>query len=203
MSKPNQSTSGDTSDTSGSEGGNKEKETQTKTYSEEFVSKMRGELDNYRKSAKELETKLKEIETKDLEKKNEYKTLYEQQLKRASDLEGQLTGIKEQTVGSKKKEALTKSLFKLGLDEKFLDDALKLTTLKNVSVDPETHAVFGADEEAKSFFEKYKGLGFFKGVKRLPTNHDAPRFNEKPITEDLSKMSQQQKLARLRELHSK
>lgn len=208
MTTPNQSTSGDKSGTSGSggDGDNQNKE----TYSKEFVEKLKGELSNYRTKTTTLENEVTELknkfssaETEELKKKNEYKTLYEQQLAKNKELTEKLTGMSEAQSGNKKKEALTKHLFKLGLEEKFLDDALKLASIKNLQIDPDTQTVFGAEEEAKNFFEKYKNLGFFRGKGKVPANHDAPRTPSKVSGVDLSKMSQKEKLAYLREHHKK
>jgi len=207
MTTPNQSTSGDNSGTSGSGGNGDNKD---KTYTQDFVDKLKGELGNYRQKTEGLQNQLNELQktiesqkTQDLEKKNEYKTLYEQQVKKANELTEKLNGLTEAQTGNRKKDALTKHLFKLGLDEKYLDDALKLASVKNLSIDPDTNTVFGAEEEAKSFFEKYKSLGFFKGKGKVPANHDAPRTAGKASGMDLSKMSQSEKLAALREHHKK
>lgn len=171
-------------------------------YSKEFVEKLLKEKKNYAESAKalreerqKLADEIEGLKTQDLQKQNQYKELYENAIKKQQELSAQLKNQTDTITSSKKKEELTKHLFKLGLDDKYLDDALKLSDLNSIQVDPETFVVVGADDLAKSLKEKYKDVGFFKKP-GLVSNHNgaSPMPTTRTGTLDVSKMTQAEKI---------
>lgn len=171
-------------------------------YSKEFVEKLLKEKKNYAESAKalreerqKLADEIEGLKTQDLQKQNQYKELYENAIKKQQELSAQLKNQTDTITSSKKKEELTKHLFKLGLDDKYLDDALKLSDLNSIQVDPETFVVVGADDLAKSLKEKYKDVGFFK-KSGLVSNHNgaSPMPTTRTGTLDVSKMTQAEKI---------
>lgn len=150
------STSGGSSGTSGSD------DKTNKTYDKEFVDKLLTEKNNYKAKADKLEKEADDAKRKSLESANDYKAIADSERQKREALEKEVKEAKENTVKTRKKEAVTKSLLAIGLEPKYLETALKLVNTNNVHVDPETQTVYGADDVAKEFYKENSGLGYFK-----------------------------------------
>jgi|GEM_PF-5308006 len=172
-----------------------------KTYSQEFVEKLKKEKENFSKRVHELEAESKAKSDADLTQREEYKTLYEQTKAAKEKLETDLNGFKEQTKSQRIDAEIEKEFFKLGLKPEFKDAALKLVEKKTVNLDPETGMILGVKESVESFIKQFQSAGFFKQT-AFTGNHSAPRNSDKKDY-DLSKMSQAQKLEALRSMHKK
>lgn len=201
MSKESTATSGANTDTSGSESINT-KETE-KTSDTPLEVKLKREKDNVLKAKQLVEgenakllARIQELETLSLSEKEQYKTLYEREKEARELVIKELTSHKEKEVEGKKLSAIKKELFKLGLDPKFEEAALKLVDKKSIVVDQATDTIIGADEIAKQFHQNYGSLGFFSKAGSF-ANHTAAAAG--PLKVDLSKMSVEQKLAALRQ----
>lgn len=196
------STSGGGTGTSGS---GKESEGSKETVSREAYEKVLREKENTQKRIRELEEQTTSSENSALEAKKEFEKLYQKERERAENLDKRLKGLEEGTKTQRKRDALTKELFALGLNEKLVDDALKLADLSTVVFDAETSTVVGAKDAAKQFHEKYQTLGLFKRTdSRQVANHSGVKSGgaagglSKPVAE----MTQEEKMAELRRRHS-
>ncbi len=185
---PNAATSGAESETSGSD--ETILKTPTSGGSDEVVKlrehneKLRREKDNAIKRNRELEAEREASTRKDLEEKQQFKTLYEQERQKRQDLE-------EQQNQARINSALRDEFLKRGLMSEHLDTAFKLVDRKGLVVDPETKTVVNADAIVGEFQKQHASLGFFKR-QSLGVSHESPRGGVAKT--DLSKMSYQEKI---------
>lgn len=115
----------------------------------------------------------------------ENKKLKEERMREKEDLKG-LLELREQEIvslkaDSEKKEglirdslkagAIKKELLKMGLDEKYLDQSLKLVDVNSLNYDSETRVVTGAEVQAKLLFEK---VPVFFGKTNVGVNQSSP-----------------------------
>jgi hypothetical protein len=155
--------------------------------------KLKKEKENYAKKAQELQNKLNEFETKaqeaqqeELVKKEQYKTLFEQEKQKADGLQAKLFERDKQVIEARKRSAVKEHLVGLGLNAEHDKAVFKLMDISSVIVDEDTGAIIGAEEAAKSFQSQYKALGFF-GKQGPGVSHAAPvgkqALNSKPMSE--------------------
>lgn len=173
MEKDN-ATSGASKDTSGSKDSKETTVTDTSGSTDSVVSKLKTEKENWKTKALALETKVKDAETKALQETNNFKELYEKannELK-AKDDKIQLFELKEKN--AKLDKAIERELVKFGVVDTLLDDAKKLFDKDSIAIDSDTGAVYGAEESAKKFYEKYQTI-FFK--RKDGAHHAAARVN--------------------------
>jgi len=164
----------------------------------ENIQKLRKEKENYKLKASELENKLKITLDKELEQKEEWKTLAEQRTKEVESWKSKYE-LKEKLIhDSLKVDALKTELLKMGLDAKYFDIALKAVDLNTISIDTETNVVMGIDSAAKFLREKAAPL-FANQVPNV--SHAAPQGNFQALTlEDWEKLPQDDKIKRESEL---
>jgi len=136
-----------------------------KTYDESFVSKLKGEKDNFRSSNQKLQeqvealqNQIREGEEKALKEKEDYKTLYEQQKQRVEELTGVVDKAANEKLNTAKTGELKKELQKLGLKPEYVDKAVQLAELDTVKIDKETGTIYGADLVAKTLSEEWPVL---------------------------------------------
>jgi|DEB0MinimDraft_6_1074348.scaffolds.fasta_scaffold03835_4 type IV secretory pathway VirB4 component len=136
-----------------------------KTYDESFVSKLKGEKDNFRSANQKLQEqvealnkKIREGEEKALKEKEDYKALYEQQKQRVEELTGVVDKAKTERVTATKTVELKKELQKLGLKPEYVEKAVQLAQLDTVQIDKETGTIYGADLVAKTLSEEWPVL---------------------------------------------
>jgi len=199
-----QSTSGDTSATSGAENGNGSATSGAQSYPADFVEKLKKEKENLAKANLATKQELESLkaasqqrEQQELEQKQEFKKLYEAEKAKSESAAKELAAMQERIKQATINTAIRSELVKRGLDEAHVETALKLVDRQAVAVDPATNAVVGADEVAKKFHEAHATLGFFKkggaGV-----NHAASQ-TVVPGQMDLSKMTVDEKIKLLSE----
>jgi len=136
-----------------------------KTYDEGFVSKLKGEKDNFRSANQQLQEKvealqnqIREGEEKALKEKEDYKTLYEQQKQRVEELTGVVDKAANEKLNTAKTGELRKELEKLGVNPKYAEKAVQLAQLDTVKIDKETGTIYGADLVAKTLSEEWPVL---------------------------------------------
>lgn len=177
-------------------------------YPSHFVEKVKKEKDNYAKQAADLKAKLAELEAKlnssaeqKLAEKEQYKTLWEQEKTRRTELEQFVQKTKAEKVESTKRDAVKKHLFDLGLRPEKEDVVFRLMDLSNVMVDDETLAVIGAEEAAKALYEKHNDLGIFKHASPKVSHQAAPSRQVGLETEKPKISSKEELIAQLKQLH--
>lgn len=153
----------------------------TATYPAHFVDKLKKEKDSKVRQIAELTQRLESLEqerdqsqVKDLEEKEQFKTLYEQEKTRRSEIEQRLGSLQTAMVEARKKSAVKKELLKLGLDPVREDIAFRLIDTSAVIVDDETNVIIGAEDVAKAFYDQNKDLGIF-GRQTPGVSHQAPQ----------------------------
>ena len=119
----------------------------------------------------ELESVLKQKEENALLEKEEYKTLAERREKELIEEREKSQQLVDRITSAKKKTALKRELTKLGLEDKYFSESIYGGYLNSIQIDGETEVVTGADEAAKSIFEKFPPLFSGSSVK---ANHAAP-----------------------------
>lgn len=151
-----------------------------KAYPAHFVDKLKREKDNAAKRLHDLQAQLKTLEEQartkqesELQEKEQYKTLWEQEKQRAQEVSGKLDGLKNQMVDARKRSAIKEHLLKLGLNPQHEKTAFRLMDSSTVIFDDETQSIVGAEEAARSFHDQFKDLGIFG--KTVPgVSHQAP-----------------------------
>ena len=151
----------------------------------------------------DFETKEKEREENDLLQKDEHLKLIDLLKREKADILADRDKLKSTIAEGKKNSAILNELKKLG----FVDNAdnreaaLKLIDKSMVSLDNDTGVVMGADLSAKTFHEKFHGLGLF-ARKVAGASNQAPQMlsdTEKPLTQ----MSEQERWELITKLKNK
>lgn len=205
MGETNASTSGDAAATSGAaDGGVKGTQSNQQSTSGDSGSggtshteKLLKEKRNAMSRVAELEAQIQSMKDEKLTEKEEYKTLAEQRQKRVQELEQQVTADKKLREKARKVSAVKKHLVSMGLQPKHEEIVLnKLLDVEDLVIDPDTNAVLGAEEKAKTFRQSFADLGFF-GKQGPGVNQDAPLVPDGNSSNsgtggDLSKLSREQ-----------
>lgn len=169
--------------------------------------KLLREKKNYASNNAELKAELdslrewkREVEEKDLIRKQEYEKLVELVKKENSELKNQLKDKETLITGAKVQSAILGELKKLGFVDNESNRELmsKAINCKVATIDPTTGVVVGAEDAAKEFYTKYNSLGFFS-QKKAGVNQSAPTINvnDKP---DINSMSREEKFKLLANL---
>ena len=153
-------------------------------YSAEFVNKVLKEKRNVVEANKALKGEIDSFKKQDLVKKENYKELLDMQKKEADELRIKYEDQKSLIVNTKKVDALRTELVKLGMDEKFLNKAVKLVELESIIIDDDTNVITGADLLAKNLSEEFPPLFQRKAV---GVSHEAPVGNMTTLTVDVWK----------------
>jgi len=159
------------------------------------VLKLKKEKDNYAKKVHELQGIVDQqaadklaAEKDDLVKKEQYKTLYEQEKEKREGLESEVSANKVLKVESNKRAAIKKHLVGLGLNSEHEETAFKLMDSSSVFVDEETGVIVGAEDAAKSFYDQHKTLGLFG--KQVPgVSHAAPASKQGSLDKPVGEMT--------------
>lgn len=172
--------------------------------------KLLKEKQNYAKAVAELKAKLSSLETEKKErdedemlKKEEHLKLIEILKQEKQDIIADRDRLNKTITEGKKNSAVLNELKKLG----FVDTndnreaALKLIDKTMVSIDGDTGVVMGADLSAKSFHEKFHGLGLF-ARKGPGTSHQAPEIFSN-TAKSLNEMNPEEKWKLIEELKNK
>ncbi len=129
-----------------------------KVYNEDFVNKLKGEKDNFRKRIEQLEAEKRESEERALKEKEDYKTLYEKTKAENEQLTGKLGSAEQQRLDAKKASELKSELAKLGVKPQYAEKAVKLANLDSVKIDKDSGVIYGAEVVAKSLSEDWPDL---------------------------------------------
>jgi len=172
-------------------------------YKPDFVNKLKKEKENTLKANAELKAKYEEaiaeiskIKETELQTQSQYKTLWENEKKSKSEILESLKAKEEQIKKGKMVAALRGEYLKLGLDPKFLDDAFTMTDWKQISIEPETESVIGAEDAAKAFYQKFGSTGLFQ-KQGVMVNHNAASMTKPEVSYD--KMTYKEKLNALKQ----
>jgi hypothetical protein len=178
-------------DQSSTSGGDKSSEGH---YPAHFVDKLKREKENTAKKVHELQSQLDALKSQqvqaekdELQKKEQYKTLWEQTEQKAQSLAQKLQEKELREVEAKKRNAIKQQLLKLGLNAQHEETAFRLMNSSTVIIDDETGSVIGAEDAAKSFYDQYKTLGIF-GKTGPGVSHTAPSMVNSS-SKDLSQMN--------------
>lgn len=162
-------------DTSGSpdatSGANEEN---NKTYPAEFVEKLKKEKANAMAALEKMTASLKEKESEELKKNEQWKSLYEQATKSVEDLTTKLKSKEEMIQHGVLNAAISNELLKLGVDPSKMEVAKQLFDKSSIMFD-ETNTPIGVAEAAQSFYKKFADLNIFK--KATTANHAAATMN--------------------------
>jgi len=138
----------------------------------------------YEKAIREKKNAMETLKVKertDLENKEQYKELYDMKQKEAEDLQVKLDKQSQLITEAKKVGTLKSELQKLGMDQRFINESIKLVDLSKIIVDEETSTITGADLCAKLLSEKFPPL--FQ-TKSPGVSHQAPVGMGKPLDLD-------------------
>ena len=141
--------------------------------------KLLKEKKNAMARIQELETQIKERERTDLVKKEEWKTLAEQREKEIQEITDRLNTREQEIAKSIKMGEVRKELIKLGAENQYIDQAMRLIDFETVSYDTETGTVSGADSAAMVVKETLPPLFGSSGAR---ADHSAPAGVGKPLT---------------------
>lgn len=187
MSEQSASTSGDASATSGAGEGVSNTQNSTGSTSGDsgkggssHTEKLLKEKRNAMTRVSELEQEIQRLRDEKLAEKEEYKTLAEQRFKRLQELESQVENDRKLRDKARKVSAVKKHLVGMGLKAQHEEIVLnKLLDVDDLVIDPDTNAVLGAEEKAKTFRQSFADLGFF-GQAGPGVNQDAPQTSTTP-----------------------
>lgn len=175
-------------------------------YPEDFTEKVLKEKKNVVEVNKglkdELEKLREEISRRDKEKlaeKDNFKELLAMTEKEKTEIKQQLNTLKSALTEAKKVSALKSEFTKLGLNQQYTEQALKLADKGKVIVDDDTSIVTGADLCAKLVFES---VPVFFQTPKPGVSHAAPEGLAKPIDLEIwKKLSPDEKKKREPELY--
>lgn len=175
-------------------------------YPKHFVEKLKKEKLNAAQRAQQLANELEEVraaqasaQENELQQKEQFKQLWEQEKLKAKSYQEQLTQLKVAQEDQTKKSAIKQQLLNLGLNPKHEATAFRLMDTSPVVLD-DTGNVLGAEEAARSFYDQFRDLGLF-GQQTPGVSQRAPKLNtvgEKPVRE----MSQDEIRQKLKELQA-
>ena len=135
------------------------------------IEKILKEKKNAMERIRELEAKLKNEEDAKLIEKENWKTLAEQKDKEAKDWQEKFTSAQRMIEDSAKISEIKNELLKNGLNQGYVDVAMKLVDLNSVIFDRENKIVTGTENAVKMIKEKVPVL--FQ--KQTPgVDHSAP-----------------------------
>ncbi len=204
------STSGDVSATSGAVKGESEETTSdptstsggvVSTVPKAHAEKILKESKNKSLKIDELSAKVQELEDAKLTDDQKWQALAERRGEENTELKTKIQTWETTAEKDKKLNAVKRHLRAMGLKPE--KEALVLEKLIDVStliIDPDTKAVLGAEELAKSFRQEHADLGVF-GRQVPGVNQDAPRLDS-GVThsfEDKTKKEQWAEWVKLRE----
>jgi len=155
--------------------------------SEAFVNKVLEEKKNTVLKNRELmdenlalKARLKDEEEKKLLEKEDFKKWGEKKEIEANEWKQKYEDSQTTIEKSIKKGAVKNELVKLGIDQKYINDTIKLVNIDNIQYDNDSKTVVGAEDEAKALAEKFPPLF---GTNKAGVNHDAPQGDSfRPIT---------------------
>ena len=163
------------------------------------VEKVLKERNNYKTRALEAEAKLKAQAEKSLIENEEFKTLAENKQKELEAARAELNKTNKIIETAKKTSALTNELSKLGCNESYVGQAIKLANLEDIKIDSEFNTTVGADAVAQSIKEAVPVL--FGSSERV-LNSAPEGTNEKLTLEAFKKLSREDKIKRRAELEA-
>ena len=178
------STSGESTATSGAVTGDNQTENTTSTSGEgvpkTHVEKILKESKNKSAKIAELEAKLNEIADSQLNEQQQYKELADKRLARIQELEAKDQATRQREEKARKLSAVEKHLSVMGLKPEHKDVVLgRMLEVEDLIIDPDTGAVLGAEDKAKDFRQQFGNLGFFG--KAIPgTDSSAPQGQGTP-----------------------
>lgn len=158
--------------------------TETNETNNEQVNPYKEDMFKYKKSLRaekeqrlELESRLREIENRSLEEKQEYKSLWESEKKRAEEASQKAERIQSNYLNGVKRTAIEQEALKLGITENSLEflnvntDMVELETTSTGNVN-----VLGASDYVESFKTRHPNL--FKTNKAPNVHHGIPEMNK-------------------------
>lgn len=185
MSNSQESTSGDSTVTSGTVGDVVNTGTTTSgvvSDSSDDNSALKGHAEKILKESKnksariaDLENQLLNLKDAKLNEQQQFKQLAEQRLQQIQELESKTQAHELQVEKAKKLSSVKNHLVAMGLRPEHQELALnKLLDVEDLMVDPDTGSVLGAEDKAKNFRQQYDSLGIFG--KHVPgVNQDAAK----------------------------
>lgn len=173
--------------------------------SNDLVSKMKKEKDNWVKANSEkertisdLQAQIESMQKAELEKQQQYKELAEMESKKRREVEEKMTGLEKLMRQEKVDSKLRNELLTQGLRSDLVEEALRIVDRSSIAFHPETNSVLGVDDAAKAFKEKYKDIFF--GQKIPGVSYNAAGVTPK-AEKSLSEMGFQEKLEALSKLN--
>ena len=205
---PEVSTSGDTTDTSGSvkEQTSQEKEANAAATSgaadgsipNAHLEKVLKESRNKTAKIAELEAMINNIADEKLTTQQQFKELADKRLLEIKALTATTEAHKEQVEKARKISEVKRHLVALGMNPQYEDMVLnKLLDVKDLMIDPDTNAVLGAEEKAQWVRQEYGPLNLF--------NHSTSRVDQSaPVGQTtkkaISELTKEEVIAQLKAL---
>lgn len=163
------------------------------------LEKILKEKKNAMERVRELETKLKEESDAKLIEKENWKTLAEMKDKEAKEWQEKYTSAQRLIEDSAKISEIRTELSKLGLNQGYMDVAMKLADTTSVVFDKENKIVTGAENVARMIREK---VPVFFQKTNPGVDHSAPAGSPGKLTiEDFKKLPLDEKRKREKELY--
>jgi hypothetical protein len=171
---------------------------------QKILKEKKNAMDKLRDIAQEneiLKAKLSELEEQELLKNKQFEQLADTRKKEAEEWRNKYTESQNLIKDSVKKASIKSELNKLGIEEKYISDTMKLIDLNEVVYDEETRVVSGAEQVALRIKDKFPPLF---GQKNVGVSHDAPsNGNLGRITlEEWKKLPVKEQRERLPELYA-
>jgi superfamily II DNA helicase RecQ len=149
--------------------------------------KQREEIRALKSQLTSFDAEKKALEEKRLKEANDWKQLAENYKTEAERTKDILNSYQEKEKETKKNTAILTELSRLGFDTTYTQEAFKLLDKSKVMIDEEIGRVYGADEVAKEFADKYQSFPWFK-KSTMGVNHNGTVNNGRPNL-DTSSMS--------------
>ena len=150
----------------------------------------------------ELEAQMSEEQSRKLESKQKYETLYQQEKERRAAVENQLGALRQAEVDRTKQTAVRSELMKLGLNPKHEATAFRLMDTSDVFIDEDSGRVLGAEDVARKFKEDFHDLGLF-AQKTPGVSQPAPSAKQVTTSVPSGGLSKEEVIQQLKQLEGK
>ena len=170
----------------------------TRTYTSDFVEKMKKEKENWRTKAMTLEDEKKKLEESELLRQQRFQEHSEIKTKEAKEWQEKYSKLQADLITSKKTIKVKEELAKLGAKPEHINELVRLVNYENIKYDTDTDAVYGFDVEARVLQEKLTPLFGSSGPR---VDHGAPGGTVSKLTYDeWMKLPIKEKTKRLNEV---
>lgn len=155
------------------------------------IAKLKKEKNNYAEELRAIKEKLRQKETEEFEKTQNFKAIADRNAQEANELRKRLEDTQEQIAQGRKNSEIKNELTKVGLKPQYLEEVIRFIPKESVAYDHETGIVTGHKEAVKNILQKFPPL-FGSSIPNV--DHSAPVGSVKELSvEDYKNMTPEQR----------